>query len=237
MRRVLAAFAILALCTGGVRGGEDTRSLISWLLADGRSLKDIPFAEVIEAATGTTVQPVDPSTDAAWLDRLAAAVDRTMRALNAPGSPIRSATRVNEASRFVEETLAAELSDESGWKCDVPTTPDGDAQRSGYPDLRLVLPDGSVVYLDPKLHASDSRESTLRTFYYEPKTLTNKVRENARHILVGLTHNDMPGDGLRIVGWELVDLSRLRVQLKAEFQAANRDLYGGGKTLRRSTNQ
>lgn len=237
MRKGLAAFASFALSAGFVFGGEDTRSLISWLLADGRSLKNIPFAEVIEEATGTTVQPVDPSADAAWLDRLAAAVERTMQRLNAPGSPIRASARVNEASRFIEETLSTELAGESGWRCDVPTTTDGDSQRSGYPDLRLVLADGSVVYLDPKLHASYSKESTLRTFYYEPKTLTNKVRENARHILVGLAHNDTPGDGLRIVGWELVDLSRLRVQLKAEFQASNRDLYGDGKTLRRSENQ
>ncbi len=237
MRGLLVTLAILLLCAGDVRSGDDTRALIAWLLADGRSLRDIPFAEVIEAATGTTVQTVDPSADAAWLDRLAAAVDRTMRRLNASGSPVRSVARVNEASRFIEETLAVELSAESGWTCDVPKTPDGGAQRSGYPDLRLLLADGSVVYLDPKLHASDSRESTLRTFYYEPKTLTNKVRENARHILVGLTHNDIPGEGLRILGWELVDLSRLRVQLKAEFQASNRDLYGDGKTLRRSESQ
>lgn len=233
MRQVLVVLALLAPGLGPVHAGDDDlQPFISWLLAEDRELENLAFAGVIEAATGRTVQPVDPIADAPWLDRLADAVDRSVAKLNAPSSPIRDARRVNEASRFIEETLAAELADEPGWQCGVPTTVEGSPQRSGYPDLRLVLADGSVVYLDPKLHAADSRTSSLRTFYYEPKTLTNKVRDDARHLLIGMTHNDATGADFRITGWELVDLSTLRVQFKAEFQASNRDLYGDAKTLR-----
>ncbi len=110
----------------------------------------------------------------------------------------------------------------------------GEEQRSGYPDMRLVLPDGSIVFLDPKLFAADSRTSTLRTFYYEPKTLTNKVHDDARHLLVGISHNGKSGADLRLLGWELVDVSRLRVQLKAEFQASNKDIYREDATVARS---
>ena len=87
------------------------------------------------------------------------------------------------------------------------------------------MENGDIVYLDPKLFSEDSRASSLRTFYYEPRTATNKIRDDARHLLVGIRHNQKPGPDLRLVAWELVDVSRLRVELKAEFQAANREMY------------
>ena len=107
----------------------------------------------------------------------------------------------------------------------VPRTAAGEEQRSGYPDLRLVLENGDVVYLDPKLYETDSRNSTLRTFYYEPKTSTNKVHDDARHLLVAIPHNGKTGANLHLLGWELVDVSRICVRLKAEFQASNHDMY------------
>ena len=124
---------------------------------------------------------------------------------------------------------------EKGWACGIPKTSTGEEQRSGYPDLRLVLEDGSVVYLDPKLHAADSRGSSLRTFYYEPKTTTGKVHDDARHLLVGVSHNQGQGGQLRFEGWELVDVSKIKVRLKAEFQASNRDLYREESVVLQST--
>ncbi|MFM8364589.1 MAG: hypothetical protein ACKOAS_05485, partial [Verrucomicrobiota bacterium] len=60
---------------------------------------------------------------------------------------------------------------------------------------------------------------------YEPKTTTSKVHDDARHLLVGVHHNEARGGQLRFEGWDLVDVSRINVQLKAEFQASNRDMY------------
>jgi hypothetical protein len=36
-----------------------------------------------------------------------------------------------------------------------------------------------VFYLDPKLYVAGSRDSSFRTFYFEPKKSTNKVREES----------------------------------------------------------
>ena len=130
---------------------------------------------------------------------------------------------MNEASRHVEDRLLAELNKETGWKCSIPKNADGEDQRSGYPDLRLVMEDGGIVYLDPKLY--DSPESTLRTFYYEPKTSTNKIRDDARHLLVAIRHSGKSGSDLRLISWKLVDVSKIQVRLKAEFQASNNDMY------------
>jgi len=231
-----AVFLVFVCLSQPLRSAEsdDTRNLIAWLLADGRDLKGIAFSEVLAAATGKKMIPVDATTDAAWLKRLGCALDRVLLALNDPAQAIHEAGRINEASRFIEDQIRAELSSEPGWLCAIPRTSSGTEQRSGYPDLRLVLENGAVVYLDPKLFDGDSRKSTLRTFYYEPKTTTGKVRDDARHLLVGIHHNGKTGADLRLLGWELMDVSRLRVQLKAEFQASNNDIYRAENIVGRS---
>ena len=102
----------------------------------------------------------------------------------------------------------------------------GEAQRSGYPDLKIThVASGSVFYLDPKLVEQGSWASTLRTFYFEPKDETLKINDDAVHLLCGIEHDGHDGQW-RFIAWKLVDLSRLQVRLKAEFQASNADVYG-----------
>ena len=219
-----------------IHSGEaksDSAVLIEWLLQDGRELKGIPFSEVLAATTGKNILPV--ASDAPWLQRLGAVLDRTLTAMNDTAHPIHSVGRINEASRFIEDQLMAECNKEPGWSCGIPRTSAGEEQRSGYPDLRLVLEDQSVVYLDPKLFARGSKTSTLRTFYYEPKTTTGKVHDDAQHLLVGVQHNSGEGGQIRFEEWDLVDVSKIKVQLKAEFQATNKDLYRGDTILLKSS--
>jgi hypothetical protein len=223
-----AAIALVLLAFGPLHAEEnqsDATEFIGWLLQEDRDLKGIDFSEVLAATSGKKIIPVDPATDKAWLDKLAAILDRILVKLNEPTHPIHSAGRINEASRFIEDELLSECAAIEGWSCGIPKTVAGEEQRSGYPDLRLLLEDGSVVYLDPKLHAAGSRESSLRTFYYEPKTTTGKVLDDARHLLIGIDHNEGRDGQLRFEGWKLVDASKIKVRLKAEFQASNRDLY------------
>lgn len=232
-----AAIALALLAIGPLHAEEkksDAAEFIGWLLQEDRDLQGIDFSEVLAATSGKKIIPVDPSADKAWLDKLAAILDRTLAKLNEPTHPIHSAGRINEASRFIEDELLRECAAIEGWSCGIPKTAAGEEQRSGYPDLRLVLGDGSVVYLDPKLYADGSRESSLRTFYYEPKTTTGKVLDDARHLLVGVHHNEGRGGQLRFEGWDLVDVSKIKVRLKAEFQASNRDLYRDGTIVLQS---
>lgn len=226
MSRLLHALLLLCAWLPSLRSEEvktDTSVLIEWLLQDGRDLKGVPFSEVLAATTGKKILPVDP--EAPWLKRLAIVLDRTLAALNDPAHPIHGVGRINEASRFIEDQLLAECNKEPGWSCGIPRTSAGEEQRSGYPDLRLVLDDQSVVFLDPKLFARGSKTSTLRTFYYEPKSTTSKVHDDARHFLVGIQHNLGEAGKVDFEEWDLVDVSKIKVQLKAEFQASNKDMY------------
>ena len=210
--------------------------LIPWLLDEDRTLRGIDFSEVILDASGKRVLAVDPknAVDARVIKQIAAALDQTLSWLNHRNSPVRTVPRINELSSHVEDSLHQLLNATPGLSCDFPRTADGKIQRSGYPDLRIVdLASKRVFYLDPKLYATGSRDSSFRTFYFEPKIATNKVRDDAVHLVVGFEHGPREGNtgsseisrGWRFTRWDLVDLSRFKVKLKAEFQGSNHDLY------------
>jgi hypothetical protein len=92
--------------------------------------------------------------------------------------------------------------------------------------LRLVdTASKRVFYLDPKLYAAGSRASSFRTFYFEPKIATNKVRDDAVHLVVGFEHEARRDNRWTFTRWDLVDLSHFKVKLKAEFQGSNHDIY------------
>lgn len=210
--------------------------LIPWLLDEGDSLKSIPFAEVIAATSGKQVIPVKKA-DAETQRILAAistALDAVLAEMNAPDSPARRETRVNEMSSHFESAMQKRLNATAGFTCDFPKTAAGNKQRSGYPDLRLVdKKTGRIIYLDPKLYARGSRASSLRTFYFTPRRETNKVNDDAHHLIVGF-ENEKGAGGIVFTKWELIDLSSFRVQLKAEFEGSNRDLYRDDAVVGRS---
>lgn len=201
------------------------------LMRDSKTVEGANFAAVVHAATGQRVIPIDREADADWLAKVGAAVDETVEALNNPSHSVHKAGRINEASRFIEEALLDKLSQVPGWKCTIPKTSAGNEQRSGYPDLRLALGDGSIVYLDPKLYAEDSRNSSFRTFYYEPKGDTNKITDNAHHLLVGVAHGPGPDGRTVFRRWDLVDIATMPVRLKLEFQSSNREIYRDAATV------
>jgi hypothetical protein len=208
--------------------------LIPWLLDEDQQLRGVPFSEVILDATGKKVLPFDANNavDQRVAKAISTACNETMNRLNAPGSAIQKVDRINEVSSHFEDMLRELLNAAPGLACDFPLTAEGKVQRSGYPDLRIVdLESKRVFYLDPKLYAAGSRDSSFRTFYFEPRKSTNKVRDDAVHFVVGFEHSPReagsgsPNAIWKFTRWDLVDLSRFTVKLKAEFQGSNRDMY------------
>jgi hypothetical protein len=215
-------------------GKSDNAELVRWLVAHQDDLKDVPFGDVVMAATGKRILPVDPRRDAAILQKLGVALDATLLALNEPSHSIHLTGRVNEASRFIEDEIRKQVNLLPGWKCTIPRTTVGREQRAGYPDLRIVTDTGTVIYFDPKLYATGSRSSSLRTFYYEPRSLTGKIQDDALHLLAGIEHDGNKASAIRLTRWDLIDVSKLRVSLKAEFQAGNDRIYRSETIVGRS---
>ena len=212
------------------RGKAAVDQLIPWLLDEDQQLRGVPFSELIFDTTGRKVLSFEANNavDQRVAKAISAACDETMKRLNAPDSVIQNVDRINEISSHFEDTLRELLSTTPGLKCDFPLTAEGKLQRSGYPDLRITdLESKCVFYLDPKLYAAGSRDSSFRTFYFEPKKTTNKVRDDAVHFIVGFAHERRGESSSRwkFTRWDLVDLSQFQVKLKAEFQGNNRDMY------------
>jgi hypothetical protein len=213
--------------------------LIPWLLKEDQELRGIPFAEVIRDTTGKKVIPINPTdpADERVIKALSGALDELVARINQPDSAIQKIARINEVSSHFEDAVRERLNTVPGLHCDIPPTADGHVQRSGYPDLRLTDKEsGRVYYLDPKLYAAGARDSSFRTFYFEPKVATNKVRDDAVHLILGFEHQPLQGSGSagepreksggwKFTRWDIVDLSGFRVKLKAEFQGSNRDMY------------
>jgi hypothetical protein len=231
---VLLLLSAATICAGSDASDRDKREhepvgpLINWLLDRNRELNGIDFSEVILATSGKKVLAFDPKAEdnLRVMKAVSAALDAATRQMNTPGSPIQNIARINEVSSHIEDMLRELLNATAGLTCDFPRTAEGHIQRSGYPDLRIVdVKTGRVFYLDPKLYAVGSRDSSFRTFYFEPKTATNKVREDAVHLLAGFEHEAKVGGRWNFTRWDLVDLSHFKVRLKAEFQGSNRDIY------------
>jgi hypothetical protein len=201
-------------------------ALVRSLLGENLSERTFAFAAVSEACSGKRVIPL---TNGPAHQRVTAAIATALKLsiaeLSLPQSPVRGLRRINEASKFFEDAIHKHINEIPGLQCDTPPTRAGEHQRSGYPDLRIIdLESKQVFYLDPKLVEQGSAASTFRTFYFEPKNETLKITDDAVHLLVGIEHDGK--DRLwTFTGWRLIDLSTLRVRLKAEFQASNADLY------------
>jgi len=216
---------------------KDDREWVMALLDENLSKRTFSFATVAEACSGKRVLPLNDSTPhQRVIATLEKAISETITELNLPTSPTRQLRRINEASRFFEDGLLTRIATSPGFSCDVPRTRSGGNQRAGYPDLRITDHEsGLVFYLDPKLIEQGSVESTFRTFYFEPKQQTLKITDDAVHLIVGIEH-DGNAPLWKFTGWHLVDLSNLRVRLKAEFQASNAGIYQNSKlSLPKST--
>jgi len=204
---------------------EEMRALVRAMLTP---LRRQPMRLFVHAFTGCKVLEMNRSPE--LLDALKASFQAAARAINSQGLYSR---RVNEAGNkiepFVREALIA-----AGFHADVPENRDGRRQTAGYPDLfvrghdRLACP---PFYLECKTFNPANADSGLRSFYLSPPL--SKVNHDAAHLL--LAFRMAPGaeserkDGMaryEAREWKLLDLFDLKVDVKHEIQASNRDMYG-----------
>ena len=224
------AFAVFTTARAQQENAADSAAakFIPWLLQGKEELSQMPFADVIQHATGKKVLPIDRDDpdDVRVLKAISTTLGEVISRMNEPDSPVQSVARINEVSAPFENMIRELLNKTEGLSCDFAKTAGDKTQRSGYPDLRLLdEATKRVYYLDPKLYAKGSRDSSFRSFYFEPKVATNKVRDDAVHLILGFEHEGRKAGHWQFSRWNIVDLSNFKVRLKAEFQGSNRDMY------------
>ena len=226
IKSLISITALLSLCCHAQEKTDDN-TLVKQLLAEDLGTRSFFFSQVVESSSGKKVLPFDKelAAHAVALSQIKLSIEKAIVTLNKSNSPIKKLRRINEASRYFEDILLEEINRHPELTCEIPPNKNGKVQRSGYPDLRIEhTASKTVIYLDPKLYEKKSRASSFRTFYFEPKSRTLKILDDAVHLLLGISHDGVDGDWT-FSGWELVDLSKFKVRLKAEFQASNKDLY------------
>jgi len=179
---------------------------------------ELPLAVIVEAMSGCRVVPWEGQSGEALIEAAEVVESGTQ------GTPIVSG-RVNEAGLVIEGRLEQALA-QAGFTVDTPRTQSGRRQSAGYPDL-VARRDGQTFYLEVKCFSAKTRNSTQRSFYLSA-TDDPKVTEDAIHLLFGFELEALPQDQYRVSRYELVDLSSLTCEVKIEYNASNRDLYGGG---------
>lgn len=225
---VAAAFPVARAQSPDTSPTSAAATFIPWLLQGKEELSQLPFSDVILYATGKKVLSInrDDEIDQRVLKQVSTALDDVVKRMNAPDSPVQSVARINEVSAPFENMIRDLLNNTEGLTCDFAKTAGEKVQRSGYPDLQLTDTGSKrVYYMDPKLYAKGSRESSFRSFYFEPKVATNKVRQDAVHLILGFEHEGRQAGHWSFTRWEIVDLAKFKVRLKAEFQGSNRDMY------------
>lgn len=96
----------------------------------------------------------------------------------------------------------------------------------GYPDSEIEDIWDRTTYLEIKVTTRPDIGSA-RDFFLTPLSATSrKVTRPARHLLLGfILEEEVEVHRFRTIGWKLVDLSRIKLSLKPEFNANNLEIY------------
>ena len=175
-----------------------------------QKIENVSFAYIIEMTTGCKVQPLS-SVDDVVVDEI---YHSAKEVLEWTKNRDFSGMRPNEISNELEKQLREKLGGE---------IPEG--KTAGYPNI-LIQRGSENYYIEVKLAGEEQLDSGFRTFYYEPMELT-KVTKDARHVMVGYVHRNK-----KVVSFKIVDLSKINVSLKNEFNTSNKELYKSGATVR-----
>jgi len=166
-----------------------------------RKIENVSFAYIIEMTTGCRVFPLEDENVVTEVYEASKSVLDDVRNVSYADK------RPNEISNDLERRLRNRL------RGIIP-----ESKMAGYPDILIERNDRSF-YIEVKLAEVEQLNSSFRTFYYEPVELA-KVTRDAVHMIVGFVH-----ERKRVVGFKLVDLSRINVSLKNEFNANNKEIY------------
>lgn len=192
-----------------------------------KPVKGIPFSVIVKSLAEQHVIPIDKN-DTADIDLLKR-LERTIHicAAELKSNPIRR-PRPNEVGNDVEAYVMRALP-QSGLSAVRPTSKAGLGKSTGYPDILVRDKGNRATYLECKIFAQGSAETTMRSFYLSPSE-SFKVSVDARHLLLAFGMEASPIIGsrdslYRPKSYKLIDLHNLLCDVKYEFNSDNRRLY------------
>ena len=179
--------------------------------------KKFPFKEVIKNIEKREVLKFKN-------DKLLALLKSACSNTITPVNNIEFSGRPNEFGNIVANLFAVECKG-VGLDYQKPKDTQGKGKESCYPD-GLVVFENAYFYTELKTCEEKQQNQTLRTFFYSPSH-NSKIIYDACHLLICfLTSKN--GNALMLNGeFHIVDMSDKEVKLKLEYNANNKELYGG----------
>ena len=146
-----------------------------------KPLKNIPFSVIVRSLAERQVIQIDQA-DAADIELLKK-LEKTIHlcAAELKAKPIRR-PRPNEVGNDVEGYVMRALP-RAGLTAARPTSQKGLGKSTGYPDILVRDAKNRATYLECKIFAQGSAETTMRSFYLSPSE-SFKVSVDARHLLL-----------------------------------------------------
>jgi hypothetical protein len=180
-----------------------------------QKVEDVPFSYIIEMTTGCKVYSLS-DIDKVVVDEIFSSARKVLDwSKNRDFSEMRPNEISNELERQLRENLGGEI-------------PEG--KTAGYPNISFRREERNY-YVEVKLAGEEQLGSGFRTFYYEPVELM-KVTKDACHVMVGYIHRNR-----RVMSFKIIDLSKINVSLKNEFNASNKELYKKEAIIRQYPSQ
>jgi len=205
----------------------------------------IPFHIVVESLLGHKVEPVDVSKQEDGLliqdiEKLADTIAQkyhTERITREVYYQIRGkrpeAFRNNEVGVIVESSIASTYARARANLAFIRNLTHLPAM--GYPDLEILDTAGRTSYVDVKT-TSRPQQGSPRDFYLTPLENTkDKVRADARHLVLSFITQNIAPEQFITVGWKLIDLSRINLRMKPEFNCDNLEMYKAEAIVRERT--
>lgn len=198
-----------------------------------KPVKGIPFSVIVKSLADRQVIQIDKvdTADIELLKRLEKTIQFCAEELKS--NPIKR-PRPNEVGNDVEAYVMRALP-QAGLKAERPKSQAGLGKSTGYPDILVRDEKNRATYLECKIFAQGSAETTMRSFYLSPSD-SFKVSVDARHLLLAFGMEARPISGSRDSvyipkSYKLIDLHDLLCDVKYEFNSDNRRLYSPSMML------
>ncbi len=195
-------------------------------------LDGVPFRLVINSLSATNVIQIDANSDAdkELIAALSVVAHNAGSEINKLGI-IRG--RPNEVGNDIEQFVKAALI-QTGFSADVPAARSGKKKSTGYPDLEFKDKHHRTIYIECKSYNIENIATTQRSFYLSPSD-DFKVTKDALHIGISyevfVAGQSQGGNVYKVKHWKIVDLGKLAVDVKYEFNSDNKRLYAKANIL------
>jgi len=191
-----------------------------------KPLNGLSLGTVIEGLSGKNVIPFDnkDNKDKKVLKVLKMVANRVLEEVNIEGILRPRPNEVgNDIEVFVEESL-----NHFNYRADTPKTGNGKRKSTGYPDIEFMDEFGRINYLECKTYNINNINTTQRSFYLSPSR-EFKITQDSHHFGISFEVYVQKSIGnqhiYKIKSWKILDLSKLELDVKYEFNSDNKRLY------------